>query len=130
MKDWLGRLRAAFSLPVLLALLLAAAILLLMRTGDAGQTGMTQLESRVSKTLSGIEGAGQVSVVIRTRTESAQQGTGFGTQAQTQEVPCGAIAVAQGADDPVVRMKLTQALCALLGLQASSVDVLATSGGK
>ena len=44
------------------------------------------------------------------------------------EVPCGAMAVAQGADDPLVRMQLEQALCALLGLPNSAVSVV--TGGK
>ena len=44
------------------------------------------------------------------------------------DVPCGAMAVAQGADDPLVRMQLEQALCALLGLPNSAVSVV--TGGK
>ena len=40
-----------------------------------------------------------------------------------------AYAAAGGADDPLVRMQLTQALCALLGLQASAVSVVSASGG-
>ncbi len=38
------------------------------------------------------------------------------------------MAVAQGADDPLVRMQLEQALCALLGLPNSAVSVV--TGGK
>ena len=127
-KDWMGKLRAALSPPVLFALLIAALLLTLVRTGDAGERTMTELEVRVSRTLSGIEGAGKVDVVIRTQSASVQ--AAFGEAAQSAEVPCGAIAVAQGADDPVVRMKLTQALCALLGLQSANVDVLAMTGGN
>ena len=40
----------------------------------------------------------------------------------------GAVAVAQGADDPLVCLELQQALCALLGLPASAVSVV-TGGG-
>jgi len=47
---------------------------------------------------------------------------------ETQAIPSGAVAVAQGADDPFVCAQLTQALCALLGLPASSVSVI--SGGE
>ena len=77
-----------------------------------------------------MDGAGEVSVVIRMR-----EGTGGGSGSLlaagggAEAVPCGAVAVAEGADDPLVRMQLTQALCALLGLQASAVCVVSASGG-
>ena len=40
----------------------------------------------------------------------------------------GAVAVAEGAGDPLVRIELEQALCALLGLPASAVSVV--TGGE
>ena len=128
MKQLADRLRAAFALPGAKALLLAL-LLLLLASGMRGGTE-TSLETRIARTLSAMEGAGEVSVVIRTR-----GGTGGGsgsllrTDNAAEAVPCGAVAVAQGADDPLVRMKLTQALCALLGLQASAVSVVSASGG-
>ena len=71
-----------------------------------------------------------MSVVIRTRETSGGGSTGlFSSDAAKETVPCGAVAVAEGADDPLVRMQLTQALCALLGLQASAVSVVSASGG-
>ena len=122
MKLLADRLRAALSAPgakALFALLTLLALCLLM-TGRE-QAG-DPLEARVARTLSAMEGAGQVSVVIRTREVSGGSGgllaSGGGT-----------VAVAEGADDPLVRMRLTQALCALLGLQASAVSVVSASGG-
>ena len=65
-------------------------------------------------------------VVIRMREASAQKGL---TSASAKEsVPGGAVVVAQGADDPWIRIQLQEALCSLLGLPASAVSVVA--GGK
>ena len=130
MRDVLGRLRAALTPQAVL--LLAGALLLFAGFGasSAGKSGsMTDLEQRISRTLSGVEGAGEVRVVILSR--PAQQGTqSVLSGTQTTEQPCGAIAVAQGAGDPLVNIRLTQALCSLLGLPASAVSVMGGSGGE
>ena len=123
------RLRAAMATPgarallIVLGLMLLAASLFTRRTEES-------LEERVSRTLSAMEGAGRVEVVIRMKEGGQEDQTGL-LRADTaqQAVPCGAIAVAEGADDPLVRMRLTQALCALLGLQASAVSIISASGG-
>lgn len=128
MKQLADRLRAALALPGAKVLLIALLLLLLA----AGMRGGTEasLETRIARTLSAMDGAGEVSVVIRMR-----EGTGGGSGSllaaggEAEAVPCGAVAVAEGADDPLVRMELTQALCALLGLQASAVSVVSASGG-
>ena len=125
MRDWLTRLRAALSLRTLA--LLAAAILLLcsgMLKGESRDT-QTQLEERISRTLSQVAGAGSVRVVIQTQAAVQKQSGMYET---VQERPCGAVAVAQGADDPLVRLELQEALCTLLGLPASAVSIVA--GGK
>lgn len=128
MKQLADRLRAALALPGA-KVLLVALLLLLLAAGLRG--GMdASLETRIARTLSAMDGAGEVSVVIRMR-----EGTGGGSGSLlaagggAEAVPCGAVAVAEGADDPLVRMQLTQALCALLGLQASAVSVVSASGG-
>ena len=130
MRDVLGRLRAALTPQA--ALLLAGALLLFAGFGAAsggGSGGMTDLERRISRTLSGVEGAGEVRVVILTRqTKQGTQSVLSGTRAAEQ--PSGAIAVAQGASDPLVNLRLTQALCSLLGLPASAVSVMGGSGGE
>ena len=114
-----------------LSLLLAAALLLLALGGSLTDGGAQEdLESRVERTLSAMEGAGRVQVVIMTRAQQADS-SAWGQEDGTAEVPCGAVAVAEGAGDPLVRIELEQALCALLGLPASAVSVVTgTTGGK
>ena len=124
----LGRLRAALTPQTLLALLAALALIAL--SGVLGRSGGESLEARTARTLSQMEGAGRVQVVIYTRAKETASGTAFASGGQTGELPCGAVAVAQGADDPLVRMQLEQALCALLGLPASAVSVVTGTGGS
>lgn len=121
MREILSRLRAA--LPLWFAMLLAAAALLLYLSVDSGRE--LSLEERAARVLSGVDGAGRVDVTIRTR--EIESGGGFAVQSR-ERIPCGAVAVAQGADDPLVAMALHDALCALLGLPPSCVSVI--SGGK
>ena len=123
----LGRLRAALTPQALAALLAALALVAL--SGVLGRTGGESLETRAARTLSQMEGAGRVQVVIYTRAKETASGAFSSSGAQTGEVPCGAVAVAHGADDPLVRMQLEQALCALLGLPASAVSVVTGTGG-
>ena len=124
LKDILSRLRAALT-PQAVALL-AAALLLCWLAAASQRTGASPLETRLARTLSCMEGAGRVEVTIRTR-EVASSGGVFGTSV-SESVPCGAVVVEQGAQDPLVEMELRQAVCALLGLPASSVSVV--TGGE
>lgn len=115
----LSRLRAALTPQALM--LLCALFLLAAGMMGAKQSGMSALEKRIAHTLSGVEGAGRVMVTIRER-DAEGSGSAF---SGGRSIPCGAIVVAQGADDPLVAMELHGALCALLGLPASSVSVVA-----
>ena len=124
LKDVLSRLRAALTPQAVV--LLAAALLLCWLAAASQRTGALPLETRLARTLSCMEGAGRVEVTIRTR-EVASSGGAFGTSV-SESVPCGAVVVAQGAQDPRVEMELRQAVCALLGLPASSVSVV--TGGE
>ena len=124
LKDVLSRLRAALTPQAVM--LLAAALLLCWLAAASQRTGASPLEERLARTLSCMEGAGWVEVTIRTR-EVASSGGVFGTSV-SESVPCGAVVVAQGAQDPLVEMELRQAVCALLGLPASSVSVV--TGGE
>ena len=124
LKDVLSRLRAALTPQAVV--LLAAALLLCWLAAASQRTGASPLETRLARTLSCMEGAGRVEVTIRTR-EVASSGGAFGTSV-SESVPCGAVVVAQGAQDPLVEMELRQAVCALLGLPASSVSVV--TGGE
>jgi len=116
----LQRLRAA-ARPRVLVLLAALLVFLSGMHLLSGKKAQSSFEERVSQTLSGIQGAGKVSVIIQTR-RSISEGGIYGTE--KQEIPCGAVAVAQGADDPIVRQQLEQALCALLSLPASAVSIV------
>ena len=124
LKDVLSRLRAALTPQAVV--LLAAALLLCWLAAASQRTGALPLETRLARTLSCMEGAGRVEVTIRTR-EVASSGGAFGAYV-SESVPCGAVVVAQGAQDPLVEMELRQAVCALLGLPASSVSVV--TGGE
>ena len=124
LKDVLSRLRAALTPQAVV--LLAAALLLCWLAAASQRTGALPLETRLARTLSCMEGAGWVEVTIRTR-EVASSGGSFGASA-SESVPCGAVVVAQGAQDPLVKMELRQAVCALLGLPAASVCVV--TGGE
>jgi len=121
MREVLSRLRAALTPQTLL---LMAALMLLAAGMSAGRgDAASSLERRIGQTLSAVEGAGRVRVVIRTKTVQTS-----GASRQMQTMACGAIAVAPGAKDPVVRMLLEEALCALLGLPPSAVSVM--TGGE
>lgn len=110
--------------PLWLAVILVL-LMLLVTSGKSRTDGsMTQLEARISETLSEIEGVGSVKVVIRTRVQQ-NQNTTLGMQSQAEEIPCGALAVAQGAEHPIIKTRIAHALCALLGLQQSEVEVIA-----
>ena len=124
LKDVLSRLRAALTPQAVV--LLAAALLLCWLAAASQRTVALPLETRLARTLSCMEGAGRVEVTIRTR-EVASSGGVFGTSV-SESVPCGAVVVAQGAQDPLVEMEMRQAVCALLALPASSVSVV--TGGE
>ena len=127
MADWVKRIKAALT-PQMLLLLLLAVILIGYTALKNEASGVTRIEKQASEVLSHVEGAGRVEVTVMTR-KAQTSGTGLlKSETGGEEVPCGAMAVAQGADDPFVRMELEQALCALLGLPGSAVSVMA--GGK
>lgn len=121
MREVLSRLRAALSPQ---ALLLLAALLLLM-LGLSGKDAGETLEKRIEQTLSAVEGAGRVRVVIR---EQSLRTTGAVASSKEQTIISGAVAVASGADDPLVRLEIQEALCALLDLPPSAVSVI--TGGE
>lgn len=107
----------------------------------------TGLEERLEKALSRIEGAGEVRVVLtlkegprqvlaqegkvgenshETTTVLASQSGGVREPVKVQELgPSyqGALVVAQGADDPRVRLALSQAVSALTGLGADKITI-------
>ena len=144
-----------------LLVLLVGVLLLLFPSGEKeeGKTNaiLTQesvsqfsreaLEEKLKRTLSQVEGAGEVYVIL-TRNEGpkqvlAQEGSATETTRETAPVLAsrgggiqepvtvqemgpsylGALVVAQGAGDPSVKLALTQAVSALTGLGADKISV-------
>ncbi len=103
-------------------LLVALALLALSWAGD-GASGMTELEARLSATLSEIEGAGQVRAMVLT---GADEPAG---QAERGEVT-GVIIVAPGAYDLGVQLRLQRAAMTLFALPAERVEVFSGREGN
>ncbi|MBQ2833727.1 MAG: hypothetical protein IJN79_04795 [Clostridia bacterium] len=119
----LMRLRAALTPQ-------AAALLALLALGAAfllPQDGALPLERRIEQTLSAMKGVGDVRVTIRVL-EEQEAPHALSADAGEAGRPAGAVAVAAGADDPLVRLEIERALSALLGLPPSAVSVIA--GGE
>lgn len=97
---------------------LAAAVLLCLALGLAENASpdRTQEEARLARVLSAMAGAGEVEVAVFYAEETA--------------LPCGAVVVAQGAEDVGVRLQLTRAVCTLLGLDNSQVNVFQLGGAQ
>jgi len=127
MQGWVKKLRSVFA-PHIVLLLLAALMLLgggMVRCSEKTEVSQTELEKKIGFALSSMEGAGKVTVVLRTK-HIAQSRSG--KEQIENDVIVGAVAVAQGADHPLVLLELQNALCTLLGLPPSAVSVVA--GGK
>ncbi|MBE5810289.1 MAG: hypothetical protein E7318_05055 [Clostridiales bacterium] len=89
---------------ILAALCFCVAMCLLL--GAQQDTASTE-ENRVSRVLSAIQGAGDVEVAFY----------------YENAVPCGAVIVAQGANDIAVQLRLASAVTKLLGIDANRVAI-------
>lgn len=116
LKNWLKGSRKAPWLLALIAALLMAAIAL--SGGRTGETSATAEEQRIARVLSAMRGAGKVEVALYY--EPSTTGT-WGAASSSK--PCGAVIVAQGAQDMEVRLALIRAVRTLLGLPENAVDV-------
>lgn len=118
MKELLAGLKKIKGVQALV-LLMFLCVLGALALGDMDDTQVqkTALEARLESVLSKIQGAGQVSVVIYTASETSA----FSSAASS--APCGAVIVAQGAGDISVRLRLLSATQTLLSLPASSISV-------
>ncbi len=90
---------------------LGVCIVACMLIGAGSQEGE---EARIGRVLSAMDGAGRVEVAVYCE----------------DSVPCGAVVVAQGAGDVGVRIRLTDAVSTLLGLDATRVAVYEGMGGR
>lgn len=157
---WAGQLGSLFLKYRYILLVVVVGMLLLCwpqeREGSQPADGAAQLESgfspeelerRLEQTLSKIEGAGAVSVLLSVggeveqvlardteRSEGRQSsqvvlmGRGSGTEEAvvlSRRYPefRGALVVCEGGDDPQVKLKLTQAVSALTGLGTARISV-------
>lgn len=109
-----GRAWLIIAIPLTAALIMLA----VSQTGaNSADSGMTDVEARLSATLSKIEGAGDVrAMVLMDETAGA-----FGEKS-VQKFG-GVIIVASGAYDLGVRLRLQQAAMTLFSLEADRVEV-------
>lgn len=93
---------------ILAALLFCMALCLMLGAQDSASTE----ESRISRVLSAIDGAGQVEVAVY----------------YEEAVPCGAVIVADGAGDVSVQLRLLSAVTTLLGVNQERVAIYEREG--
>ena len=83
------------------------------------------LEEKLSRTLSQVEGAGQVTVTLTVKSGMERV---LASDRTTSVTDRGALVVCQGGDDPAIRLLMTQAVSALTGLGADRVTVCKGAG--
>lgn len=118
--DGFRRLRERLRKDFWLLPALAAAVIgcLLLGAAEMASPAATEEEARLARVLSAMEGAGRVEVAV------------FYTQEEEKALPCGAVIVAEGAEDVAVRLRLARAVETLLGIDASQVDVFKRKEGN
>ena len=94
---------------ILAALIFCVALCMIL--GVQGESTSTE-ESRVSRVLSAIDGAGHVEVAIH----------------YEDSLPCSAVVVAQGAGDVAVQLRLMSAVTTLLGIDQNRVAIYPREG--
>lgn len=101
---------------LLLALAVSILLCLMLGLAESSSPGQTEEEARLARVLSAMEGAGDVEVAVFYQ--------------EASPLPSGAVIVAAGADDVGVRLQLNRAVCTLLGLEPSQVEVFRSKGGQ
>lgn len=91
---------------------LGLCVVLCLALGTSGGASDSE-ESRISRVLSAMEGAGTVEVAVY----------------YEDALPCGAVVVAEGASSIAVQLRLTNAVSTLLGLDPTRVAVYPREGG-
>lgn len=86
-------------------------VALCMLLGSQQKIDSTE-ESRISRVLSAIDGAGNVEVAVY----------------YEDSLPCGAVVVAEGAEDIAVQLRLISAVTTLLGIEQGRVAVYDQEG--
>lgn len=96
---------------ILAALLFCVALCLML--GTQSESASTE-ESRISRVLSAIDGAGTVEVAVY----------------YEESIPCGAVVVAEGAGDVAVQLRLLSAVTTLLGINQDRVAIYEREGQR
>lgn len=96
---------------ILAALLFCVTLCLIL--GTQSETASTE-ENRISRVLSTIDGAGVVEVAVY----------------YEESIPCGAVVVADGADDVAVQLRLLSAVTTLLGINRDRVAIYEREGQR
>lgn len=108
------RLRAAKGAEVLALLALAALLaLLLLGNGTKPVSGHTELEARLARILSRVDGAGEVEVMVN------EDGEGGVT---------GAVIVSSGKENVMTFLNLENAVTTLLEIDAARVEIIFAGG--
>ena len=94
---------------IIAALLFCVALCLMLGTSTDDSSSE---ESRISRVLSAIEGAGTVEVAVY----------------YEDAAPCGAVVVADGAGDVAVQLRLLSAVTTLLGINQNRVSIYEREG--
>ena len=88
-------------------------VVLCMMLGIKSESTSTE-ESRISRVLSAIDGAGMVEVAVH----------------YEESIPCSAVIVAQGANDIAVQLRLVSAVTTLLGIDQDCVAIYQREGQR
>lgn len=81
------------------------------------------LETRIAKILSNMEGAGKTEIVIYYAQTVQAQTNWLEPATRTDSIPVGAVVIAEGADNIMVRLNLSRAVQTLLQLAPDAVEI-------
>ncbi len=130
-KEKIKRVKGAEWAILLIVLGLAGSLLLTPAGGILGfgaeqtkETGFDELETRLARVLSSMEGAGNVNVVIHYAEPALPSGNWLDQPSRQQAAePVGVVVVAEGADDIGLRLEIARAVQTLLHLDADAVEI-------
>ena len=87
---------------------------------ESEETADGQLETQLKKVLSAMEGVGEVEVMVTTEDDTERL---FGTTSSGQKV-CGVVVVAEGAGNPSVDARISEAVKALFSVDSHKISIV------